>query len=241
MAFHFACKHGLDVMRAVLLRSGTDQTMKSPSPRRSLEVYDRLRHAIVTGEIRPNEPLIEADLAAELGVSRTPVRESLQRLAAAGLIVPRKRGWSVREYRPEEVRQRSEIRAGLEGYAAFLAASRASEEELGGINEIHRLRLALVATDETARVKTNRAFHDAVIAAAHNPALAEAIDGTGQFYFNAPVARRTTAEEMRQGNAEHQLIVDALNARNAEAAEAAMRAHIQRTLSVFLRVIAAMP
>ncbi len=58
-----------------------------PPQRRSGEVFDRVRQAIIAGELRPNEPLIEADIAERLGVSRTPVRESLQRLAAAGLIV----------------------------------------------------------------------------------------------------------------------------------------------------------
>ena len=84
------------------------------SARRSDDIYE-LRRAIVTGEIRPNQPLIEPDLAAQLGVSRTPVRESLQRLVIAGLVVPRKRGWAVREFTVEEMQENAEVRAGLEG------------------------------------------------------------------------------------------------------------------------------
>lgn len=210
---------------------------RSPAARRSGDVYEWLRAAIVTGDLRPNEPLIEADLAERLTVSRTPVRESLQRLAAAGLIVPRKRGWSVREYTAEEMRQKSEIRAALEGYAAYLAAERATKDDLAAISRLHRERLALMPADEALRVKTNRAFHDAVIAAAKNPALASAIYETGQFYFNGPIARLTLGEEMRLGNADHQRIVDALAARDAPAAERAMREHIRRTLSVFQKVV----
>ncbi|MEF2985647.1 FCD domain-containing protein, partial [Pseudomonas aeruginosa] len=60
---------------------------------------------------------------------------------------------------------------------------------------------------------------------------------TGQFYFNGPIARLTLGEEMRLGNADHQRIIDALIARDAAAAEFAMRAHIRRTLSVFQRVV----
>lgn len=209
---------------------------RSPAARRSGDVYEWLRAAIVTGDLRPNEPLIEADLAERLAVSRTPVREGLQRLAAAGLIVPRKRGWSVREYTPEEMRQKSEVRAALEGYAAYLAAERASEDDLAAISRLHQERLALTPADEALRVKTNRAFHDAVIAAAKNAALASAIYETGQFYFNGPIARLTLGEEMRLGNGDHQRIVDALIARDAPAAEQAMREHIRRTLSVFQRV-----
>src|ERR1700728_2381464 len=82
-----------------------------------VDVYERIRLAIVSGDIRPNEPLIENDLAEALGVSRTPIRESLQRLAADDLIVTRKRGWAVKEYTTNEIRENFEIRSGLEGMA----------------------------------------------------------------------------------------------------------------------------
>ena len=93
---------------------------------RLTSVFETLRREIVAGELRPNSPLIELDLAQRFEVSRTPVRESLQRLATAGLVVPRKRGWAVREFTTEEIRQNAEVRMALEGYAAGLAATRAS-------------------------------------------------------------------------------------------------------------------
>lgn len=204
--------------------------------RRSDDVYEWLRRAIVTGEIRPNEPLIEADLALKLDVSRTPVRECLQRLASAGLILPRKRGWAVREYTPLEVQQNSEIRIALEGYATSLAAERATASELTAIRALHESRLDLRPGDEALRVKTNRAFHDAIIAAAGNPRLTDSIYASGQFYFNAPIARLTFQEELSLGNADHERIVNRLIARDAAGAELAMRDHIKRTFSVFLRV-----
>ncbi len=204
--------------------------------RRTESVYDRLRAAIVAGEIRPNSPLIEADIAERLAVSRTPVRESLQRLAVGGLIVRRKRGWAVREYTEEEVRQNSEVRIALEGYATCLAAERATDAELAGIRELHELRLQIRASDEELRVRTNRDFHDAIIAAAKNPRLTDAIYSSGQFYFNRPIARLSTEEEMRLGNRDHALILEALLARNAAAAESAMRRHIRRTFIVYQRL-----
>jgi DNA-binding GntR family transcriptional regulator len=204
--------------------------------RRTETVYATLRAAIVTGEIRPNSPLIEVDLAERLVVSRTPVRESLQRLAAAGLIVRRKRGWSVREYTEEEIRQNSEVRIALEGHATYLAAGRATEDELAAIRALHEMRTQIRASDEELRVSTNRNFHDAIILAAKNPRLTNAIYGSGQFYFNRPIARISTDEEMRLGNADHALIVKALLVRDAAAAEIAMRRHIQRTFMVYQRL-----
>ncbi|MFT4115230.1 GntR family transcriptional regulator [Bradyrhizobium sp.] len=202
---------------------------------RSQEVYERLRTMIVTGEIRPNEPLIEADLAAKIGVSRTPIRESLQRLAADRLIVPRKRGWSVREYTAAEIQQSCEVRMALEGYAASLAAQRATDAELARIEEIHIQRTGLRAIDEEIRVRTNRQFHDAIIGAARNDRLRDAIFQTGLFYFNGPIARVTTQEELAAGNYDHGLILSALMRRDEFAAERSMRAHIRRTFSIFER------
>src|SRR5207245_7128079 len=89
-------------------------------PTRLTSVFETLRREIVAGELRPNSPRIELDLAERFEVSRTPVRESLQRLATAGLVVPRKRGWAVREFTTEEIRQNAEVRLALEGYAAGL-------------------------------------------------------------------------------------------------------------------------
>ena len=141
------------------------------------EVYEKLRLAIVTGEIRPNAPLIEVDLANALKVSRTPIRESLQRLAADQLVVPRKRGWAVKEYSAQEIQESYEVRAALEGYAARLAATRASDDEIAAITEIQRLRDAETNPTREFRVRTNRQFHDGIIKAARNEPSTEA-DGS---------------------------------------------------------------
>jgi DNA-binding GntR family transcriptional regulator len=200
---------------------------------RSEELYERLRRLIVMGELRPNEPLIEVAIAERLGVSRTPVRECLQRLFAAGLVVPRNRGWAVREFQATHVRENAEIRAALEGYAAYLAAERASTDQLAAIVNIHEERLGLRATDEEKRVETNRNFHDAIIRASGNPSLGEAIYRLGQFYFSGTVARRAADDVLAQGNADHGLIVAALLDRDGTSAEHAMRDHIYRTFAVY--------
>jgi DNA-binding GntR family transcriptional regulator len=205
-------------------------------PTRLTSVFETLRREIVAGELRPNSPLIELDLAERFEVSRTPVRESLQRLANAGLVVPRKRGWAVREFTTEEIRQNAEVRLALEGYAAGLAATRASAAQIAELKAIHEQRLALRSSDEESRVRTNREFHDAIMAASGNGRLTNAIYQSGQFYFNAPIARVATGDELKLGNADHELILSGIIQRNAEAAERAMRAHIKRTFAVFWRL-----
>ena len=105
---------------------------------RAREVYDQLRAQIARGELRPNERLVEADLAQRLSVSRTPIRESIQRLAVDGLVVNRRRAWFVREHSPAEITALYEVREALEGYAARLAAERATPDERSRIVELSR-------------------------------------------------------------------------------------------------------
>ena len=202
----------------------------------STGVYERLRLAIVTGELRPNTPLIEVDLAEALKVSRTPVRESLQRLMADGLIVPRRRGWAVREYSQSEIQENYELRAALEGYAAGLAAVRGTEAEISKIAALQAVRDAQVDPSHEFRVNTNRQFHDAIIAAARNARLADEIFRAGQFYFNERIASASTQNDIKANQDDHGKIVRALQSRNTREAEDAMRAHILRTFKAFQRV-----
>jgi DNA-binding GntR family transcriptional regulator len=199
------------------------------------EVYRRLRLAIVTGEIRPNTPLIELDLAKALNVSRTPIRESLQRLAADGLIVARKRGWAVKEFSRQEIQESYEVRAALESYAAGLAAVRASDAELEAISNIQDARDRESGPTHEFRVRTNREFHDGIIKAAKNNRLAEAIFRSGRFYFNEYIAATSTNDDFASNQADHRRIMLALQARDPAGAEAAMRTHILNTYTAFRR------
>lgn len=204
--------------------------------RRSGDVYETLRSAILSGEMRPNEPLIEVDIAAALAVSRTPVREALQRLAVEQLILPRKRGWAVREITAVEAGENSEVRAALEGYAARLVAERATEAEISAAAAVHARRLALDPNDQKARVESNREFHGIIVDAARNRKLKDAILRSGRFYFNDSVARMTSPEEFRLSNQDHGTIVAALQVRDADRAEQAMRSHIMRTFHIFQKL-----
>ena len=102
----------------------------------SADVYWQLRREIVRGELRPNQPLAEVDIAERLNVSRTPVRESMQRLAADGLVISRRRRWLVYEHSKQEIEEIYEVRLALEGYAARLASQRISDAQ---IEELARL------------------------------------------------------------------------------------------------------
>lgn len=194
---------------------------------RTTEVYDQLRRAIVEGLIRPNERLIESDLAERLKVSRTPIRESLMRLAGDGLIVSHRRGWVVREHSPNEIREVYEVRAALEGFAASLAAERATDVELQQIQAIHQLYIDSVRQSTRGQmVAHNDDFHEAVLAAAHNQLLSDRVHGNSQYYFMHRIAGFLSDEEVRSSIEGHDELVKALLARDPVLAEKVARANV---------------
>jgi DNA-binding GntR family transcriptional regulator len=202
------------------------------------ETYEGLRRAIVRGELRPNERLVEADLAEQFNISRTPIREVLQQLGTEGLVERRRRGWIVHEHDIEEIREIYETRAGLEGYAARLVAERATDEQLE--------RIRRVDADEesneprTARdhlVELNQNFHFAVVDAAGNQRLRRLIRQTCEYYFNYRIARLYSDEEVRNSLEQHDELVRRLLSRDADGAERISRTHVTEALEVILAKI----
>ncbi|MCU1402422.1 MAG: hypothetical protein QOG18_1574 [Microbacteriaceae bacterium] len=214
----------------------TTQSASGGPVNRSTEVYEELRQAIVEGAIRPNERLIEIELAERLGVSRTPVRESMLRLAGDGLIVSHRRGWVVREHSADEIREVYEIRAALEGFAAGLAAKRASDAELKAIEKNHQDYINTVKNSSRGElVEHNDAFHEAVIAAARNNLLVEQIHRNSHHYFIHRIAGFLSDDEVRGSIEGHEELVRALLARDAELSEKVARERVFEGLEKVLK------
>jgi DNA-binding GntR family transcriptional regulator len=202
----------------------TNQGVAEAPSNRTTEVYEQLRQAIVEGSIRPNERLIESDLAERLDVSRTPVRESMLRLAGDGLIISHRRGWVVREHSADEIREVFEVRAALEGFAAGLAAQRATDSELKAIEAIHQNYIdSIQGSSRGHLVAHNDAFHEAIIAAARNQLLAEQIHRNGQYYFIHRIAGFLSDEEVHTSIEGHEELVRALTARDPVLSEQVAR------------------
>lgn len=218
---------------------GPDTRPAETTAGRSAEIYEELRRAIVEGQIRPNERLIEAELAERLSVSRTPVRESIQRLAADGLVESRRRAWVVREQSAQEIREIYEVRAALEGYAARLAAERATDDTLKDIAAIHSDNVrALEQSTREHMVQHNDEFHDAIIAAAGNTRLAEQIRRSREYYVVHRISGFLNDQDVRASLAGHQELIEALLARDPDKAESIARANVlsglQKTLARLL-------
>ncbi len=193
-----------------------------------LRPEDRLREAIVTGRLQPNERLIESDLARSMGVSRTVIRTALARLEHEGLVEhERHRGARVRLVEEHEAVEILEARAVLEGLAARRAAERAGRPETAELKAIlktmTRLRKAgdlLGVSDENARL------HRRIIEISGHTTAAHLIAA-----LNSQMVRFQYRTILLPGRSEHSLaehtaIVDAIAARDPDRAEAAMRTHL---------------
>jgi DNA-binding GntR family transcriptional regulator len=191
-------------------------------------VYDGLRAAITGGQLEPNSPLVEEQLARQFGVSRTPVREALLRLESEGvaLRVPR-RGLVVRALSEHEVREVYAVRAALEALAGRWAASEALPSDIAHLRWINqRLREAMSAGDTSRIPLLTNEFHQALGAAAHNGMLSRFIMQCQD--WTRRVGTSTVALPARTASAvdEHERLIDAIEAGDAEAAERLAREHI---------------
>jgi DNA-binding GntR family transcriptional regulator len=204
--------------------SQTTDRPSGSSRSRAESAYEGLRAAIVTGQLRPNERLVETELAKRLQISRTPIRESFLRLAGEGLIKPSGQGWIVREHTRQEVQEIYEVRAALEGYAARLAARHATPEELERINQLYLAHLrSLDEESRTVTLEHNDEFHDAIVSASRNTHLGRQIKQNREHYFMYRVAAILSDKELREAMREHVQVLDALNSRDEDAAERAAR------------------
>ena len=201
-----------------------------PTPRESNALVDEtaaaIRARIMSGEIPIGAQLRQADLAATLGVSRTPIREALRQLQAGGLIevLPR-RGAVVRVPAPWEVREAYEVRAELEGLACVRAVGEVTSEQL---DELRRTNDQLREGHEGATTAANDRFHTLIHEIAGNERLARTIrDINDAFPRNVSALVLQDNPRLRANNlAQHERIVEALAANDAEFARKEMREHV---------------
>ncbi|PWE52495.1 hypothetical protein DEM27_30435 [Metarhizobium album] len=200
----------------------------------SNDVYQTLRGEILHGILRPNQALVEAEIAERLNVSRTPVRESMQILASEGLIVSRRRRWFVYEHTRGEIIQIYEIRAALESYAARLAATRATKEQLDALEGARPMATA-VSLIGLERIRANEQFHDLIIGAANNPRLAGLIVANRLYAFNYSVEALYSTEHMATSSEQHAALIDAILARDPERAGDVAREHVEYSLNMIVK------
>lgn len=199
------------------------------------DAYSLLLEAIDLGEFKPGDRLVESDLAERFGVSRTPIREALQRLETQSLLTRDGRSLIVASLDHNQLAELYVVRAELEGLAARLAAKHASEEEVRVLRDLVEQDRALVG-DPSALARANRRFHRQLHLASHNRFLVQQLDLVHQSM--ALMATTSLAVEGRGETAleEHDAIVSALEAKDEAAAQAALKAHISKAFVTRLKL-----
>jgi DNA-binding GntR family transcriptional regulator len=202
-------------------------------------IYDRLRKAILSGEMAPGTPVIEAEMAAKLGASRTPIREALRRLEAEGLLEPRgMRGTVVRELREADVECVFEIREALESLAARRAARTIGPAQLEKLTACVR-GMRAAADDPAEMERQDTAFHDIVLTVANGERLKRMLTELREELIAYRFLSLSEAERRHATILEHQAILDALRANDEDGAATRTAAHIANARAAVLRLAAA--
>jgi DNA-binding GntR family transcriptional regulator len=178
--------------------------------------------------------LVESELADRFGVSRTPIREALQRLETQSLLARDGRSLIVASLDHNQMAELYMVRSELEGLAAKLAARHATDEEVRFLREMVQDDKARV-TDPAALARTNRRFHRQVHLASHNRYLVQQLD----LVYRSMALMATTSLSAKGRSevalAEHEAIVEAISRGEGDAAAAAIKSHISRAFEARLR------
>jgi len=199
------------------------------------DAYRLILEAIDSHVYKPGDRLVESDLAERFGVSRTPIREALQRLETQSLLTRDGRSLIVASLDHTQMAELYVVRGELEGLAARLAARHATPEEINVLREMLEADRALLG-NPSALSRANKRFHKQIHLASHNRFLVQQLDLVHRSM--ALLATTSLAAEGRDEGAleEHAAIVEAIARSDGEAANQALRDHISRAYVTRLRL-----
>lgn len=198
--------------------------MASARPQQT-DAYSLILEAIDIGTYRPGDRLVESELAERFGVSRTPVREALQRLETQSLLARDGRSLIVASLGHNQMSELYVVRRELEGLAASLAARHATEEEVRILREMVEEDNALIG-DPAALSRSNRRFHKQIHLASHNRYLVQQLDLVHRTMALMATTSLAAVGRTRIAQTEHDAIVTAIEAKDEAAAGQALRDHI---------------
>ena len=213
-------------------------TMNEYLPLRDV-VFNTLRQAILRGELKPGERLMEIQLANKLGVSRTPIREALRKLELEGLVnmVPRK-GAEVADITEKSLRDVLEVRKALEELSVQLACEKITEEEIEELKRVaERFKDTLNDQDVTKIAEADVAFHDVIYTATDNQKLILLLNNLREQMYRYRVEYLKKEEAYPQLIAEHEELIDNISKRNKEEATRIMCEHIDNQVATVINVI----
>lgn len=190
-------------------------------------VHDTLREAIISGRFRTDEKLNERQLAAELGISTTPLKEALRQLETEGLVRTEARRGSYVTFNARQAEEMMLARAALESVMAQQAARHATDVQIALMKtHIEQMRAALQAADIARLIELNEFFHDTIHDASSCEYLRRLQNGQRMYDHAARITVLADENERVRSFAEHEAIMLAIAERNEDEAERLMREHV---------------
>lgn len=191
-------------------------------------VFNTLRKAILTGELKPGERLMEIHLANRLGVSRTPIREAIRKLELEGLVtmIPR-RGAEVAQITEKSLKDVLEVRRALDALCAELACERITEEEMEQLaSACIKFEKATKTKDATEIAKADVELHDIIVAATGNRRLVQLVNNLAEQMYRYRFEYIKDENQHEKLIEEHRMIYESIRNKDSIAAAEAARVHI---------------
>ncbi|HUL32224.1 MAG TPA: GntR family transcriptional regulator [Thermodesulfobacteriota bacterium] len=203
------------------------------------EVYESLKKSILHGKLKPGQHLIEEQLANQVGISRTPVREAFHKLEKDELVtrLP-KGGFAVREFTREDVEEIFGIRGALESYAAYLSTLHMAPDKVAILEKkLKESEEALAKGDEEQVVELHTEFHDLLYKSCKSKKLLEMINTFRDYFYRYRSALLHIENAVSTSNQDHRQMLEAMKKKNPQLAERLVRRHLARGKELILREI----
>jgi DNA-binding GntR family transcriptional regulator len=202
-------------------------------------VFQTLRQAILTGEFRPGERLMEIHLAKRLGVSRTPIREAIKKLELEGLVtmIPR-RGAEVAQITEKSLKDVMEVRRALDALSVELACDRIGKEELDHLLKACLRFEQVVETGDIVQIaQADVAFHDTIVLAAGNKRLLGLVHNLSEQVYRYRFEYIKDTSQHRRLMEEHRIIYDSIVRKDKVTAAKAVKDHINNQENAIMQQI----
>lgn len=202
-------------------------------------IFNTIREAIIMGELKPGERLLEVHLAEKMGVSRTPVREAIRKLELEGLVtmIPRK-GAHVAELSAKDIMDVLEVRATLDGLATALSAERIKDSELKELDNTRKqFEIYADKGNLSGSIKKDVEFHDVIYRSSRNDRLIQIANNLRELVHRFRVIYMKDYSSYTDLIKEHAEIYEAISSRDIERARIAAQNHIRNQEAAIIKAI----
>lgn len=201
------------------------------------KVYRVLKEAIIKGFLEPGTKLLENKIAEEMHVSRTPVREAMQKLVAEGFVkTTPNQTMVVTEVSPEDVKEVLQIRGALEGLAASIAAKKINRQEIDELeNVVAQMSLQVNRENLSSYCKVDDEFHDLILNICGNKWIIQIRDNLGSFIYRFRIKSLSVPGRLKYSLEEHQAIMESLREHDSAEADRLSQVHMENTVINILK------